>query len=143
MASFGALLDGAEMPMPELFARAWALWGANMRTYTDNPAAAKSELAAAATLFGFLASAEELSAQWRIFTPVLHELVAQKVEPAKYAYGSRGPSAADKLARRYGMTKFGGGLTPYVFVGDLLAGKEDESLVQKLSESTASSQPKP
>lgn len=63
-------------------------------------------------------SAEELSAQWRIFTPVLHELVAQKVEPAKYAYGSRGPSAADKLARRYGMTKFGGGLTPYVFLAD-------------------------
>ena len=74
-------------------------------------------------------SAEELAAQWRIFTPVLKELVARKVEPAQYAYGSRGPAAADKLARRYGMTKFGGGLTPYVFVGDLLAGNTvDEHL---------------
>ena len=71
-------------------------------------------------------SEEELKAQWRIFTPVLQQLVAQKVEPEKYAYGSRGPPSADGLARRYGMTKFGGGLTPYVFVGDLLSGMVDE-----------------
>jgi len=68
-------------------------------------------------------SQEELQAQWRIFTPVLNELVAKTVEPEKYAYGSRGPAAADQLARRYGMTKFGGGLTPYVLVEDLIAGK--------------------
>ena len=68
-------------------------------------------------------SEEELRAQWRIFTPVLEELVAKQVEPEVYAYGSRGPGSADQLARRHGMTKFGGGLTPYVFVGDLLAGK--------------------
>jgi len=66
-------------------------------------------------------SEEELRAQWRIFTPVLDELVNKKVEPEKYAYGSRGPAAADELARRYGMSKFGGGLTPYVFVGERLA----------------------
>ena len=66
-------------------------------------------------------SEEELTAQWRIFTPVLKQLVERKVEPEKYSYGSRGPRAQDELARRYGMSKFGGGLTPYVFVAERLA----------------------
>ena len=66
-------------------------------------------------------SEEELTAQWRIFTPVLKQLVDRKVEPEKYAYGSRGPRGQDELARRYGMSKFGGGLTPYVFVAERLA----------------------
>ena len=38
-----------------------------------------------------------------------------------------GPANADELARRNGMSKFGGGLTPYVFVGERLAGTEHEA----------------
>jgi len=59
-------------------------------------------------------SAEELDASWRIFTPALHELQQRRATPHPYPFGSRGPAAADELARRYGMSKFGGGLTPYV-----------------------------
>ena len=70
-------------------------------------------------------SEEELRAQWRIFTPVLHELVRKKVEPERYAYGSRGPASADDLAKRYGMSKFGGGLTPYSRLEDLMAAKAE------------------
>ena len=47
----------------------------------------------------------------------MHTLMGRRVKPVKYAYGSRGPAGADELARRYGMSKFGGGLTPYVFLG--------------------------
>ena len=60
--------------------------------------------------------------QWAIFTPVLEAL--RDVPPEVYAYGSRGPASADRLARRHGMSKFGGGLTPYVFLGDKLAAAE-------------------
>jgi len=60
-------------------------------------------------------SAEELIASWRIFTPALHELKRLKRKPEPYPFGSRGPAAADDLAKRYGMKKFGGGLTPYVY----------------------------
>lgn len=59
-------------------------------------------------------SAEELDASWRIFTPALHQLQERGVQPEPYPFGSRGPAAADDLARRYGMRKFGGGLTPYI-----------------------------
>lgn len=41
--------------------------------------------------------------------------------PHRYAFGSRGPSGADALARRHGMSKFGGGLTPYVMLGERVA----------------------
>ena len=41
--------------------------------------------------------------------------------PHRYAFGSRGPSGADALARRHGMSKFGGGLTPYVTLGERVA----------------------
>lgn len=59
-------------------------------------------------------SARELDASWRIFTPILNQLAEDKVKPLPYLYGSRGPSVADELAHRYGMTKFGGGITHYV-----------------------------
>mmetsp|Transcript_10861 Transcript_10861/g.30140 ORF Transcript_10861/g.30140 Transcript_10861/m.30140 type:complete len:334 (+) Transcript_10861:1072-2073(+) len=59
-------------------------------------------------------SAEELEASWRIFTPALHQLEREQTKPHPYPFGSRGPPAADELARKYGMRKFGGGLTPYV-----------------------------
>jgi hypothetical protein len=59
-------------------------------------------------------SAQELDASWRIFTPLLKRLAAEKIKPHPYPYGSRGPAAADALAQRYGLTKFGGGITGYV-----------------------------
>uniref|UniRef100_T1H6Z2 Glucose-6-phosphate 1-dehydrogenase n=1 Tax=Megaselia scalaris TaxID=36166 RepID=T1H6Z2_MEGSC len=34
--------------------------------------------------------ADELSEAWRIFTPVLHQMEREKVEPLKYVFGSRG-----------------------------------------------------
>ena len=59
-------------------------------------------------------SAAELDASWRIFTPILKHLAEQKVKPHPYLYGSRGPAASDALAHKYGMSKFGGGITNYV-----------------------------
>jgi len=62
-------------------------------------------------------SAQELDASWRIFTPILRELADKQVKPHPYPYGSRGPAAQDGLAQRYGLTKFGGGVHPYVHGG--------------------------
>jgi len=59
-------------------------------------------------------SADEIAASWRVLTPALHQLEAEKREPHPYPFGSRGPPQADELAKRYGMKKFGGGLTEYV-----------------------------
>ena len=39
---------------------------------------------------------------------------AQAERPEPYAYGSRGPLGADLLARKFGYSKFGGGIHPYV-----------------------------
>lgn len=59
-------------------------------------------------------SAEELIHSWEIFTPVLHQLATEQTKPEPYPYGSRGPAAADALASRFGMQKFGGGIHPAV-----------------------------
>ena len=59
-------------------------------------------------------SGEELVASWQIFTPALQALHASRRVPEVYPFGSRGPPSADALAQKYGITKFGGGLTPYV-----------------------------
>jgi hypothetical protein len=40
--------------------------------------------------------ADELLASWRIFTPALHELKDQAVQPQPYAFGSSGPADAEK-----------------------------------------------
>ena len=45
---------------------------------------------------------DELRSAWKIFTPVLHRIEREKVQPIKYAYGSRGPSEADELLRKHG-----------------------------------------
>jgi len=37
---------------------------------------------------------DELSAAWKIFTPVLHKLQEERVKPLPYPYGSYGPRAA-------------------------------------------------
>jgi glucose-6-phosphate 1-dehydrogenase len=47
---------------------------------------------------------DELAAAWNIFTPMLHQLEKDGVKPEPYAFGSRGPEAADELAARYGVT---------------------------------------
>ncbi|XP_017768268.1 PREDICTED: glucose-6-phosphate 1-dehydrogenase isoform X2 [Nicrophorus vespilloides] len=40
---------------------------------------------------------DELSEAWRIFTPLLHNIENNKVQPIPYTYGSRGPKEADEL----------------------------------------------
>lgn len=60
-------------------------------------------------------SAAELEVSWQIFTPVLHQLADEQVKPEPYPFGSRGPAKADELAHRFGMSKFGGGIQPYVY----------------------------
>jgi len=59
-------------------------------------------------------SEQELEAQWQVFDALLHDLKQRRCKPESYAFGSRGPAGADALANRHGMSKFGGGLTPYV-----------------------------
>lgn len=51
--------------------------------------------------------ADELRLSWQIFSPVLHELERSGERPHAYTRGTRGPVAADELAQRYGMRKFG------------------------------------
>lgn len=46
---------------------------------------------------------DELAAAWDVFTPVLHRLERERVAPAPYGFGSRGPDEADALARRAGV----------------------------------------
>ncbi|KAJ2805549.1 Glucose-6-phosphate 1-dehydrogenase [Coemansia helicoidea] len=43
---------------------------------------------------------DELDEAWRIFTPLLHQIEAEKTAPLPYAYGSRGPEGADEFARK-------------------------------------------
>ena len=45
---------------------------------------------------------DELRSAWKIFTPVLHRIEREKVQPIKYAYGSRGPAEADELLKKEG-----------------------------------------
>jgi glucose-6-phosphate 1-dehydrogenase len=45
---------------------------------------------------------DELAAAWRIFTPLLHALESERIEPAVYPFGSRGPTEADEQAARVG-----------------------------------------
>lgn len=46
---------------------------------------------------------DELAASWDIFTPVLFDLDSRGVVPERYPFGSHGPEAARKLARRNGL----------------------------------------
>ncbi|PRP79170.1 hypothetical protein PROFUN_13050 [Planoprotostelium fungivorum] len=48
---------------------------------------------------------DELDAAWKIFTPILHKLDAEKVKPISYKFGSRGPEESDKLIHRYGFQR--------------------------------------
>ena len=46
---------------------------------------------------------DELAAAWDVFTPVLHQLESQGIQPRLYPYGSSGPEAGHELARRHGV----------------------------------------
>ncbi|XP_066598128.1 glucose-6-phosphate 1-dehydrogenase [Prorops nasuta] len=50
---------------------------------------------------------DELSEAWRIFTPLLHQIENQKVQPIPYKYGSRGPKQADEMAKRNNFAYYG------------------------------------
>jgi len=51
---------------------------------------------------------DELSAAWKIFTPVLHQLENEKIKPEIYPFGSRGPASADELLKKYGFERSAG-----------------------------------
>lgn len=50
---------------------------------------------------------DELKEAWRIFTPVLKQLDANKKKPIPYVYGSRGPPEADAKLADYNFTYSG------------------------------------
>lgn len=45
---------------------------------------------------------DELTAAWKIFTPVLHQIESEKVKPITYDFGGRGPAESDALIAKYG-----------------------------------------
>lgn len=45
---------------------------------------------------------DELDAAWRVFTPILHQLEKEKIQPEIYPNGSRGPPSSDALIARVG-----------------------------------------
>ena len=51
---------------------------------------------------------DELIESWRIFSPLLHHIESNKIQPIPYTYGTRGPKEADEVARRLGVTRHEG-----------------------------------
>ena len=49
--------------------------------------------------------ADELQEAWKIFTPVLHQLDRDRVQPVSYPYGSRGPAGANAFVERWGFVR--------------------------------------
>eukprot|EP00455_Lapot_gusevi_P031099 TRINITY_DN3359_c0_g1_i2.p1 TRINITY_DN3359_c0_g1~~TRINITY_DN3359_c0_g1_i2.p1 ORF type:complete len:545 (-),score=173.34 TRINITY_DN3359_c0_g1_i2:97-1731(-) len=47
---------------------------------------------------------DELEWSWRIFTPVLHRLESERIQPFIYPFGIRSPPEADELIARHGYT---------------------------------------
>jgi glucose-6-phosphate 1-dehydrogenase len=45
---------------------------------------------------------DELDAAWAIFTPLLHRIETEEIQPIPYAFGSRGPKEADEMLARGG-----------------------------------------
>lgn len=45
---------------------------------------------------------DELSAAWRIFTPLLHKIESEKIKPFDYVYGGRGPMEAEEQVAHHG-----------------------------------------
>eukprot|EP01104_Vermistella_antarctica_P020581 TRINITY_DN8859_c0_g1_i1.p1 TRINITY_DN8859_c0_g1~~TRINITY_DN8859_c0_g1_i1.p1 ORF type:complete len:631 (+),score=121.35 TRINITY_DN8859_c0_g1_i1:270-1895(+) len=58
---------------------------------------------------------DELEAAWKIFTPLLHQIEADKsIRPIQYKFGTRGPIESDKLAAGYGFVRS----DDYIWPGD-------------------------
>lgn len=49
--------------------------------------------------------ADELDAAWKIFTPLLHHIERERIEPHNYVYGSRGPAKLDEWIRKHGYSR--------------------------------------
>uniref|UniRef100_A0A7N5P455 Glucose-6-phosphate 1-dehydrogenase n=1 Tax=Ailuropoda melanoleuca TaxID=9646 RepID=A0A7N5P455_AILME len=62
---------------------------------------------------------DELREAWRIFTPLLHKIEREKLQPIPYVYGSRGPAEADELMKRVGFQYEG------TYKGPLATGKAE------------------
>ncbi|TPX47768.1 glucose-6-phosphate dehydrogenase (NADP+) [Synchytrium endobioticum] len=45
---------------------------------------------------------DELDAAWKIFTPLLHRMEKENIEPEKYAFGTRGPDSLDSFIQKHG-----------------------------------------
>ncbi|XP_015112695.1 glucose-6-phosphate 1-dehydrogenase isoform X1 [Diachasma alloeum] len=50
---------------------------------------------------------DELSEAWRIFTPLLHRIEAEKIPPIPYKHKSRGPKEADEMAKKNNFMYYG------------------------------------
>ncbi|KAK9767151.1 Glucose-6-phosphate 1-dehydrogenase [Basidiobolus ranarum] len=48
---------------------------------------------------------DELDAAWKILTPILNQIDKEKIEPIKYAYGSRGPVEVNSFIEKYGFKR--------------------------------------
>jgi glucose-6-phosphate 1-dehydrogenase len=70
---------------------------------------------------------DELRAAWAIFTPLLHAVDAGKVDPLPYAYGSRGPRAADELLAKAGYVRTRGYVWRPPGVGGAGGGEEESA----------------
>jgi len=71
---------------------------------------------------------DELAAAWGIFTPILHRLERERIKPIIYQYGSRGPAASYKLAKRYGYVYEGR------YAGEWMASQDPRAGPAKLQE---------
>eukprot|EP00118_Oscarella_pearsei_P004272 m.17994 g.17994 ORF g.17994 m.17994 type:complete len:96 (+) comp27578_c0_seq3:486-773(+) len=52
--------------------------------------------------FAFNQTSDELKEAWRIFTPLLHCIERERIQPIKYVFGSLGPKESDELCARHG-----------------------------------------
>ncbi len=48
---------------------------------------------------------DELDAAWKIFTPLLHTIEKEKIQPLPYPYGSRGPEQVKQFVERLGYVR--------------------------------------
>ena len=48
---------------------------------------------------------DELDAAWKIFTPLLHRIEAEKIKPEPYTFGTRGPASLNAFIEKLGYTR--------------------------------------
>lgn len=49
---------------------------------------------------------DELDAAWKIFTPLLHKIEKEKIQPEPYKFGSRGPESLNNFIEKHGYKRF-------------------------------------